>query len=265
MSRPFSLNTQGKLRLDLSGVWSVKDFVDFLDKLRDTYAMLLSFIPSSEEVRTIRDGSFLKPQTYPSFLFPWGGVEIKHQDGRILTFPEIVFEALKTNAESLTKLFSNRLNVFDDLIVNSISIQSPGWVEVIGRLNPLQAINDILVIIRDWQLQKDRGRFENMILESEAFRLRIEMLRTAGFPDQQIQQYVQIWLTPGTHFLHDATQRNQITSFSCASYPDNIGSSGPVIPEQGAAQEQPVVAPPEEKPRVRRRNLRSKPDETNTS
>src|SRR5580704_11539107 len=122
----------GRLRLDLDGVWTVKEFVRFLDRLRDTYAMMLPFVASKEELEAP------PAQRREGFLYPWPGTEVRLPDGMLFTLADLAIQALHRKPRSMPKVFTQRLAPLQELVVDSISISSPGWVELIGRLNPLQ-------------------------------------------------------------------------------------------------------------------------------
>jgi hypothetical protein len=201
--------TRGLLRLSVDGIWTTKQIATFLDTFRDTYAMLLQFLPSAEEIAASKEERVNHP-----FLKPWPGVDARWDDGRIATLADFAVQGLRRDPATMPKVFSERLSVFDEPVIESISISSPGWVEVIGRLNPLQAIHDIVVLIRDWREQKQRSRLENNILEMEVIRQRIQILRDAGIPNSQVQEYVQIVLTPGTHFLLESVTQRRIVESS---------------------------------------------------
>ncbi len=215
-----SLKATGRLRLNVDGVWTVKELVSFFDRLRDAYAMLLPFLPSTEELEATKTGTWKN-----GFLYPWPGTEVRLPDGKLFTLADLALQALRRDPGSMPKVFADRLSTFEELMVDAISISSPGWVDLLGRLNPLQTIHDIIVLIRDWREKKQRARVENSILELEGIRQRIQILRDAGFPDHQIQEYVQIWLTPGTHFLVEVVNQGRVVGSSCTPMPVETGTA----------------------------------------
>lgn len=73
----------------------------------------------------------------------------------------------------------------DQLVLNRISIQSPGWAELIGSLNPLQQIREYLKDRHErskdkaWRSQTDkvRAHLENEILWNQTQRGQIGVIR----------------------------------------------------------------------------------------
>lgn len=214
-----SIKATGRLHLDLDGVWTVREWVSFFDRLRDTYAMLLPFLPSAEELEGAKTGTWKD-----GFHYPWPGTEVRLPDGKLFTLADLAVQALHRDPSNMPKAFSERLSPFDEPVVDAVSISSPGWVDLVGRLNPLQAIHDIIVLIRDWKEKKQRARIENSILELKGIRQRIQLLRDAGFPDHRIQEYVQVWLTPGSHFLLEVVSQAKVVGSTCTPLPLPTGS-----------------------------------------
>lgn len=74
----------------------------------------------------------------------------------------------------------------DQLEISRITIQSPGWVELIGSLNPLQQLREYLKERherqkdRDWRSDAEKHRAQ---LELEILRLQAERERTGAIAD----------------------------------------------------------------------------------
>lgn len=96
------------------------------------------------------------------------------------------------------------------LVVDKIVIQSPGFWEVIGSLNPLQQIREYLndrhkrQQDRNWRNETDKRKaeLENELLQRQIFesdnkimRERIEILRELGFGETEIREL--IWTNMG--------------------------------------------------------------------
>jgi hypothetical protein len=78
----------------------------------------------------------------------------------------------------------------DELLIQGIRLESPGWVEIIGKLNPFRAIRDILIVIRDWPSKRRRGEIENDILAVEVIRKKVELMQAMGMSPLQIRRLV---------------------------------------------------------------------------
>lgn len=98
----------------------------------------------------------------------------------------------------------------DRLIVARVSIESPGFWEFLGQLNPLQQLREYLNDRhrrrqdRDYreQAEQERLTLENQILERQLlerdnalWRERFELLRDMGYTDDELR--ILIWKTAG--------------------------------------------------------------------
>ena len=96
------------------------------------------------------------------------------------------------------------------LVISKINIQSPGFWEVIGSLNPLQQLREYLKDRHErrkdieWreQNEKQKAVLENELIqrkileaENKNIRERIEIFRELGFSDQEIREL--IWANIG--------------------------------------------------------------------
>ncbi len=83
----------------------------------------------------------------------------------------------------------------DQLIISRINVNSPGFWEFIGSLNPLQQIREYLKDRherrkdRDWRekAQKDQMNLNNELLRTQLIEKRVEILRSAGFSENEIR------------------------------------------------------------------------------
>jgi hypothetical protein len=102
--------------------------------------------------------------------------------------------------EALTRYVDRR----DWLQVQGCQIASPGWIDLLGKLNPLE-------VLRQWaqdqhERRKDRSyrqaeekrrlQLENDIRETELFQKQIELLREAGVPKTAIKRLVSEFVPP---------------------------------------------------------------------
>ena len=80
------------------------------------------------------------------------------------------------------------------LELNGVVLQSPGWWEFLGSLNPLKAIMDYMNMRHEQakdntyrnRLDQERKVIENDILRVELFQKAVEALRTASVPPEDI-------------------------------------------------------------------------------
>jgi hypothetical protein len=82
------------------------------------------------------------------------------------------------------------------LVLKGCQINSPGWMDILGKLNPLRILAQIL---RDYheirkdreyreEAEKERLRLENELLKNQVVRERIEILRQCGVSRSSIRQ-----------------------------------------------------------------------------
>ncbi|WP_157579171.1 hypothetical protein [Spirosoma montaniterrae] len=96
------------------------------------------------------------------------------------------------------------------MVISKINIQSPGFWEVLGTLNPLQQIREYLNDRHSrgkdlrWreQSEKEKAMLENELIQRQIFEAdnrtmkeRISIFRDLGFSDQEIRQI--IWTNVG--------------------------------------------------------------------
>lgn len=120
-----------------------------------------------------------------------------------IIFEEYAFNIPKDNLPNLLELQS-KINIdkiilpSERLIISKVNIQSPGFWEVLGSLNPLQQIREYIKDRHERKKdQKYRSRQEEEIGELEIqvrkdkiINQRIETLRELGYSDVEIRQLV---------------------------------------------------------------------------
>jgi hypothetical protein len=118
-------------------------------------------------------------------------------------FEEYAFNRPKDNLPNLLELQS-KIDIdkiilpSDRLIISKVNIQSPGFWEVLGSLNPLQQIGEYIKDRHERKKdEKYRSRQEEEIGELEIqerrdriVNQRIETLRGLGYSDAEIRQFV---------------------------------------------------------------------------
>lgn len=131
----------------------------------------------------------------------------KNKNRRKLFFYELGYPYLgnhKIDSREELILPENRL------LINKIVIQSPGFWEVLGSLNPLQQIREYLNDRHrrkqdvEWrnQTEKEKAQLENQMIQRQVYesdnkimRERIEVLRELGFNENEIREL--IWTNMG--------------------------------------------------------------------
>lgn len=152
------MSERGAVTLNLQRGAGVAEFRHFLADLENAY-LALQLLPTLTRARRYR-------RRVPWFLEYPGTDLFAHEFG----------DWWATNG---TDIYPE-----DQLELARISIQSPGWVELLGSLNPLQQLREYLKDRhernkdRAWRsdAEKERARLENEILRSQAQRERIGVI-----------------------------------------------------------------------------------------
>jgi len=132
-------DAQGTLRLELDGVWSVEDFGDYLRRLNRAYQ-------AADAVSLL----VAEPDFFYRYGWPVPG-----------PYPPD-FRYRPPDKGELRALAASRAAVLE---VKSVEFSSPGWIEVIGSLNPLRVVADA---VAQWRAEnRERGR------QSRAFQLEL--------------------------------------------------------------------------------------------
>ena len=151
---------RGTVILNIERGATVAEFKAFLDDLEGAYFSIYQ-LPSREWMR-----SFLK----------FGHFPLEFLDAGIFNFGGSRVERL-----SPTDVYPP-----DQLEINRIKIQSPGWIELIGLLNPLQQIREYLKDRherkkdKEWRWESEKQR---AMAELEVLRIQAERERTGAIKD----------------------------------------------------------------------------------
>jgi len=156
------------LRIGITGSWSVQGFSDLLLGVNDTYARInvVDFfaraIPLEDEENNAisRDSSRSWMDEDQRLREMFYGFEMCGR--REVEFVE---------PENLDSLIGVATRYTGKLQVASISYTSPGWVELLGSLNPLKVIADAVIEWRKQNVERERIRME---ADTERMRIRTE-------------------------------------------------------------------------------------------
>lgn len=145
-----------RLRIDLADNWTVQDFALFLDGLRMSYLAIAYFLERLPDVAGNRLGRALATAA------------ANHENWRAAGEANQIRSFLES--ESSPKF---------ELALSAIQMNSPGWVQVLGHLNPLTVIKDYITLIRDWKTETENKRLRNekLRLDNEKTKQDIEAKR----------------------------------------------------------------------------------------
>lgn len=157
-------NRLGILRIQLDGQWTVEEMSQLFANLSSSYVSLNAFIYISDSFdQRIRSFSGLNPRWFKhDFPYPLP--------------PSILLE--RDLIRWIEPLVHSALRESSDLYLHGIELHSPGWLEVLGRLNPLRAIEETIKAWRAENLKRMKNESQERIelrkLESQE---RLETLK----------------------------------------------------------------------------------------
>ena len=147
--RRHHLEHSGYIRFDIEGKWSVEEFTQLLENIRNLYVDVIALDHLSENLQHQREYGSL----------------------------ESTFEFYRTLSTRLTS----------DIYIQSLHFMSPGWAKMIGSWNPLKIIADFITSWRRENTERDKNtdvaELEKLRIRSEFGRFyleKLEMIRAAG-------------------------------------------------------------------------------------
>jgi hypothetical protein len=159
--RPPTRPTLGVLRVEIHGSWSVADLMDLLRRLEEGYRAAAAI-------------EYLIEQSSPASQ---------------LASPSA---GLHTTAQLSADELLQSVGIFlgGGLRLGSISYGSPGFLEVIGALNPLKIVKDGITENREINRKRDQTRrLDEREREKQAIQYQKDMAREGRKRDQQQQSY----------------------------------------------------------------------------
>ncbi len=174
------MNKNGILRVYGQGGVEVEIVRNYLADFEYAYNSILAF---EAAIEAIQRASHLFP--FPSFLiwFPYGPT---FKVPRAIRF----LRDWPPSPKEIASLVPNR----DRLVITGVSLQSPGFWEFLGNLNPLEVIRQYINDRHERRKDKDyressearRLELENLKLENEVLRERIKIAKELGATDQDL-------------------------------------------------------------------------------
>ncbi len=106
----------------------------------------------------------------------------------------------------------------DRLVISKVNIQSPGFWEVLGSLNPLQQIREYLKDRHERQKdkefrnkqEKEKGELDLEEQRNKIISQRIDILKSLGHSETEIRQLVMVMVTQPLNRLGRHQDNNQI-------------------------------------------------------
>jgi hypothetical protein len=142
----------GAIRLGISGSWSVREFKDMLSSLDDVYQRVAGTMLLGDLVReeARRNENLDEKERYDEISYGWSNT---YYGRRFLD---------ERRRDAVFQPFHETLEVTRPLIeplnVDAVRIESPGWVQLIGHLNPLKTIADFITKWRAENTKREQMR-----------------------------------------------------------------------------------------------------------
>jgi hypothetical protein len=142
----------GAIRLGISGSWSVHEFKDVLSSLDDVYQRLAGTMLLGDLVREEArlNEKLDEKDLYDEMSYGWSntyyGMRLFDERRRAA-----VFQPFHETLEATRPLVA-------PLNVDAVRLESPGWVQLIGHLNPLKTIADFITKWRAENTKREQVR-----------------------------------------------------------------------------------------------------------
>ena len=175
----------GLLRVDFNGNWNLGEMTGLMDALRHSYASLLNFEHAIDDSLRERGRRHRFPEgivVLPDDRNDWvtgGSVDVDVRRAAVL-------DTLALDGEPL---------------IISMHLASPGWIELLGKWNPLTAIADFVKWVTTLRYQREqlaleneKLSLENMLLANTVIAGRVQILRDAGYTKAHIRTMMNVEL-----------------------------------------------------------------------
>jgi hypothetical protein len=208
------------LRLNLDGNWSLKEMANFFQSMRYVHASV-DFV--FEDINR---------QNFPSHDSFAPYKRLLSKDWIFYRFLYHAKMATGTADHPFSEYFHwhreytlSHIWPSDDLFLESIHLASAGWVDILGKWNPLEFIKDFFLLFRDYKSEKKRRELENKLLENKVIRERMAILREAGFSDKEVKEFVLAHVITPVSELPPYYEKGLITGAELIELPQETGAS----------------------------------------
>jgi hypothetical protein len=173
-------NRMGLMRLRIDGAWSVRDFRELLMTTENVYNDLDSAILLGDFVRaeSERNDKLEEADRYSDREWYWTGI---YRGGEEVAYRGRNFQETRRQIEPWETVLHSVVPYTARLEVAAIRLESPGWINLLGHLNPLKTIADF---ISKWRAENTKriklemdsnARREELALEREKMNRKFAM------------------------------------------------------------------------------------------
>jgi len=166
---------EGQIRIHGHGEFDVELVIGYLSDLRQAYNSILVFEATMDRLRAYRESGY---PFYPGSLFP---------------FPPSAIRRMRAWPPTAAAIAS-AVPVFEQLVLAHVRLQSPGYWDFIGQLNPFEVLrrylNDRHERRKDHEYRESaearKLKLKNLILENDAIGGRIKLAKQLGATDHDL-------------------------------------------------------------------------------
>ncbi len=154
------------LRLQIEGSWSVEDFQSLLQTLDDVHKRVATVMTLGELLRRERrhNDELQKMERHDQMNWSW--TELYH--GSMYRYSN---EGIQLQREPFPRVIAGVQPFVPPLGVDAIRLESPGWLQIVGNLNPLKVIADF---ISKWRAENTKRLQIKTTADTERERFRTE-------------------------------------------------------------------------------------------
>jgi len=159
-------NRMGLMRLQIDGPWSVRDFRDLLQNTETVYNALDSVTLLGDFVRaeSERNNALVATEKYSEWERYWTG--LYWGDGEEVYIPNFMPER-RRRFESWENILKTVVPYTAKLEIAAIRLESPGWIDVLGHLNPLKTIADAISKWRAENTKRMKLKMDSKVRQEE--------------------------------------------------------------------------------------------------
>lgn len=226
------------LRLQIEGSWSVEEFQSLLLALNDVYQRVAAVMTLGDLLRQEeqRNEALLKRERLDQMDWSWStlywGTDSPYGRGEFFL-----------QREPLSRVIAGVQPLVLPLGIDAVRLESPGWVQIIGNLNPLKVMADFvskwraentkrLQISTMAQTERERTQTEGALERERMLRgFALEVLRQLpegprGQHGNRLAEIAEYAITPGTNALQRVANDVRVIDAGVV----NAGASLPQTP-----------------------------------
>jgi hypothetical protein len=129
----------GPLRLEIGGFWLLEEFQSVLSTIDDVYTRVATTTMLGDLVREEQRRNNVFRQEEHAEQMDWAWTSTYYGSPRVPFERELVFER-----EPLPRAIEAVRPFTSPLAIDALRLESPGWAQIIGNINPLKIIADFI-------------------------------------------------------------------------------------------------------------------------